>query len=452
MLAAAGWALARAAPAEASRRVALELASADTIRGVVFDSLTLRPLDGATVMIEPGGTSVTTDAQGRFTVGSAEKIRRVAVFHLLLDRTGIGSLTASVAGTPNARVMLATPSAATVWGRLCPATARPAQLRGVLFGIARAADGSTRIARARVRVSWDKGPPSATTGVRELEVRTDSVGAFYACGVPDTENVYVVAYSVEFVSGVIALAGDSLPVHKQDLVLGRVVDSATARASATGIIRGLVRDERRRPVLNAAVEIDGSDATAKTDSLGRFTFPNAPTGSRMLIARAVGYTPVAQPIEVLERGSEDVTVELTRAFVLPGVRITERERLPILRAEFEERRQSGFGVFLDSAQVAKRFNVRNIFEGIPSLEVTGRDRNSFNLYTIGGLFPGGQACPANVYLDGRRSSTEELVTLVKEWIAGVEVYVRQTTAPAQYRPLANFCGVVLVWTRQAWMK
>src|SRR5580704_7528468 len=64
-------------------------AAADTIHGVVFDSLLQRPLAGASVLAAPGGEATTTDDQGRFSINSPGRVQRLAVFHDFLDRTGI---------------------------------------------------------------------------------------------------------------------------------------------------------------------------------------------------------------------------------------------------------------------------------------------------------------------------------------------------------------------------
>ena len=427
-----------------------DMPAADTIRGIVYDSLSQRPLAGASVMVEPGGQSAMTDDAGRFTIVSPDRPTRVTAFHLTLDRTGIGSLSVALAPGMGARIILATPSAATAWQRLCPGVARPAQRDGVVFGTVRSADGATRIAGARVRITWDKGAPDVTTGVRQFEVRTDSTGAYYACGVPAIENAYIVTYAPEFMSGTIAIAGDSLPLRKLDLFAGRLANGASADPATTSVVSGFVRDPGRRPIVAATVDIDGLNLSTKTDVAGRFRFPAVPTGSRMVLVRAVAFMPTLQPVDVLERGTDEVNVELQRSVVLPGVKVTERLTVPVLRAEFEEHKRGGFGTFLDSADVTRKTNMRNLFEGIPSLEVVGHDQSAFNLFTPVMSFSG--SCPVNVFLDGRKSGTEELQALPKDLVAGVEVYVRQPNAPAKYRPTNNACGVVLVWTTYAFRR
>ena len=74
-------------------------------------------------------------------------------------------------------------------------------------------------------------------------------------------------------------------------------------------------------------------------------------------------------------------------------------------------------------------------------------QTAFRLFTQVLSFSG--SCEANVYLDGRKSGTDELQALPKDLVAAVEVYVRQPNAPAKCRPTNNACGVVVVWTKMA---
>ena len=106
----------------------------------------------------------------------------------------------------------------------------------IVFGAARTADGTTRVSGARVRATWESDAVSqAGRGARVVDARTDSIGTFYVCGVPALTDVFVMGYSVELSSGSIGLPADSLPVRRQDLILG-------ARGQ-TGTLRGVVADD-----------------------------------------------------------------------------------------------------------------------------------------------------------------------------------------------------------------
>jgi hypothetical protein len=252
--------------------------------------------------------------------------------------------------------------------------------------------------------------------------------------------VYVLGYSSTLRSGAITVPGDTLPLRRVDLVLGEFGKAAT--------IRGVVRDPRNVPLVGATIDVDGIPAQARTDANGRFTVPGVPTGSRTIAIRSVGYSPLFQPINVLEGQNEEILVEM-RATVLPGVNITAKN-VSLLQLDYEQRRREGFGTFKDSTEIVKHTSIRSIFQGIPSLVITGIDATAFSLFTPGQSMstnnPAG-GCPANIYIDGKPSDTGVLISLSKEQIAAIEVYIRQEFAPAKYLLLGNNCGVVLVWTK-----
>jgi hypothetical protein len=201
--------------------------------------------------------------------------------------------------------------------------------------------------------------------------------------------------------------------------------------------------------VGATIDVDGVDASVRSDANGRFTVPIVPTGSRTMAVRALGYAPLFQPIAVLEKQNDEIAVDML-AVSLPGVNITGRQNVSLLQLDFEQRKREGFGTFKDSTEIVKHTSIRSIFQGIPSLVITGVDARSFGLFTPGQSMSSNNpaaGCPANVYIDGKPSDLVVLSSLSKEQIAAIEVYIRQEFAPAQYLLLSNNCGVVLVWTK-----
>ena len=181
---------------------------------------------------------------------------------------------------------------------------------------------------------------------------------------------------------------------------------------------------------------------------------NVPTGSRTMGIRGVGFAPMYQPIAVLDGANDEVQVDMLPATLSP-VNITGRKNVSVTQLDFEQRRREGFGTFKDSTEIVKFNSIRSIFQGIPSLVITGVDNSAFGLFTPGQSLstpnPAG-GCPANVYVDGKPSDLSILISLSKEQIAAVEVYIRQEFAPARYILLSNNCGVVLVWTKLEFYK
>lgn len=439
-----------ATPAHASvRRFQNPAPKPDTIRGVVFDSLLHQPIPDATVQSDAGGASTMTDREGRFTLIAPDSIHRVMVFHDFLDRSGLGSLQADVtAKTSRSLLILSTPSIGTIWTNLCPGMTLEKGRSGIVFGSVRAADGQTRLAGAQVRVSWDFNAAGAAVGAaaRRTDTKTDATGSYYACGAPPNNNVYVAGYTTTSRSGAVTVPGDTLPLRRVDLVLGEEGKFAT--------IHGVVVDPHHAPLIGATIDVDGVDMEVRADTHGKFTVPNVPTGSRTLAARALPYSPMYQPIVVLEKDNDDIEVVMV-ATALPSVNVTGKQNVSTLQMDYEQRRREGFGTFKDSTEIVKFTSIRSIFQGIPSLVITGVDATAFALFTPGQSLstnnPAG-GCPANVYVDGKPSDTSVLISLSKEQIAAIEVYIRQEFAPAKYLLLSNNCGVVLVWTKLEFKK
>jgi Carboxypeptidase regulatory-like domain len=467
------------APARAlNAPVPVRRAVADTIQGIVFDSLMHAPLEGATVQADAGTATTMTDREGRFTLIAPDSIHQVTVFHDLLDRTGLGSLVKIMTPTTSrSRLILSTPSFATIWARLCPGKEMDKGHAGIVFGVARAEDARTRVVGALVRVSWDfdaasdpasaapargggsgigaaigaaVGLPGRNRPVRVpiavphlSDAKTDSTGTYFACGTPPNLNVYAAAYSSTLRSGGVTVQGDSLPLRRVDLVLGEVGKTAT--------IHGVVRGPSHEPLSNATVEIDGApDLVARTDPDGRFTLSKVPTGSRTLLVRALPYSPTFQPVAVVEKQNDEIEIDMLRQVTLPSVKVTGLQNRGLIKLDFEQRRREGFGIFRDSTEIEKLTSIRSIFQGMLSVTVAGTDESAFYLFgptkTMSTSDPA-SGCQLNVYIDGQLSDTSVLITLPQASIAAVEVYTRMEFAPAKYILLQNDCGIVLVWTK-----
>jgi hypothetical protein len=88
--------------------------------------------------------------------------------------------------------------------------------------------------------------------------------------------------------------------------------------STTGIVRGLVVDDRIVPIPDAAVALRAPDGeqTATTDAQGRFGFDDLPAGTYFISASKLNYESVQTAVEVVA-GEDDpapVRVLLTRLF------------------------------------------------------------------------------------------------------------------------------------------
>lgn len=415
---------------------------ADTVRGVVYDSLAKAPLAGALVVTNTE-VSTTTDSLGRFVIVSPGRVTRLTAVHDLLDRLGLPELTAQRAAETRWTAQLGTPSMETLWARLCTGK-RPADGRGgILFGSARASDGRTRFSGARIEVQWESIRAVRTAGdttpvYESLVARSDSLGEWAACGVQEFGAAGVLATANEFRSAGVLLPGDERPIRRVDLVLG--VPSARVTVSGT------VNDEQGQPVEGASVIIDGVEGTTLTNSSGTFTFSAVPVGSRMLQLRKIGFLPSLQRIDVIDEGVRALTAVLERGVTLDNVKVTARAYLSRDRREFDERRRAGVSQVMDSTRVEQYPLLQSALRAFPSLVVqTGRTGAEFAL--LGRLTKPGVRCRVHIWVDGVREDEDYIRLLPLENIAAVELFNSDAFAPARFRTFGDTCNTLLVWTK-----
>lgn len=437
--------------------------AADTVRGVVYDSLLKAPLQGATVIGTASGQEkalqATTDADGRFTLVATARVERLTVFHDDWERLGLTALDAvRPAGLARWTASLATPSLETLWLRLCerplPAIReRPA----IVFGTLRLADDSTRVAGASLTLGWEPdvyiedqraGKQNTSQNTTAL-TRSNAQGEFFFCGVPDAAHFGIVARGSGLASSEVLLLSDGRPVRRIDLVLG---DSAQ-RASVVGTLL----DESGMPVRDATVTIDGVPTTVTTGADGRFAFTSVPLGTRMLSARKLGYLPSVLPTEVVERSERnagrEMRVTMQRGVTLEGVKVVARRALNREVVDFNRRRLSGVARYMDNRELRNIPRIQDALRLFPSLRVNTAN-NGVDFVVLGRQMQASitttslsmSGCSAAVFIDGIQGDTQFLAVLRPESIAAIEVFSNGAYAPIRFRGFADNCAVVLVWT------
>jgi hypothetical protein len=113
-----------------------------------------------------------------------------------------------------------------------------------------------------------------------------------------------------------------------------------------------------------------------------------------------------------------------------------------MKADYEERKKLGFGIFIDTAQITPLHNTRSIFQGRQGLMIEGNPpQMTLYMYATTGY------CQPTVKIDGFTSDTQVLVDYPKSNIAAVEIYTKASLAPAKYAPIMSTCGLILVWSK-----
>jgi hypothetical protein len=87
--------------------------------------------------------------------------------------------------------------------------------------------------------------------------------------------------------------------------------------SGTGTVTGTVRDKDGNPVSGATVYVDGYPAIdTTTDTLGRFTLDNVPTGNRTIIIEKDGYKWYSQQVDIqTDQTTPAGTIQLSKSDV-----------------------------------------------------------------------------------------------------------------------------------------
>ena len=430
------------------------VAGVGSIRGEVFDSLIGARLEGAHVRVHGTSLLATTNSRGRFMLDSVPAGTRVLlVDHPALDSAGLSDLpTAVVVVTGRTtQVRVAVPSLRTLATTACAGSPPPAGSdSGIVFGSVRDAESGLRLVGADVAMSWvaverTGGRPSVVP--RERDVRTDSLGNYYVCGVASSVGVNLRASAGPFASGELQLEIGQRRLLRYDVSVSREeLESAgdTIPGSRLGLatIVGSVRAEGGAPLVDARASVLGVIGDAVTDSAGRFVLADLPSGSQMLFVRRIGYGYSASAVELRNRDTTRVSLELQAVTLLDTIRISANRWVRAELDELEQRLDRASPNRVLTAEALRGIgSVSTAFYNFPSLHVQRRP-GSVSIYMVRGA----RLCRPAVWLDGWPSSVNELDVQRPDDLIALEVYPL-FEVPLRYQQGYTGCGVVLAWTR-----
>jgi len=423
-----------------------------SIRGEVYDSLIGARLEGAHVRVHGTNLLATTNSRGRFMLDSVPAGTRVLlVDHPALDSAGLSDLPKGVlvvAGRTT-QVRLAVPSLRTFAATACAGPPAPVGGdSGIVFGAVRDAESGLRLTGATVTMSWVAvqragGQPSVVARVRD--VRTDSLGNYYVCGVASSVGVNARASAGPFASGELQLELGERRLLRHDLSVSREeLEEDTLPGSTPGLatLVGSVRAKSGAPLVDARAGVLGVIGDAVTDSAGRFVLAGLPSGSQMLFVRRIGYGYSATAVELRNRDTTRVSLELEAITLLDTIRISASRWARAELDELERRLERASSSRVLTAEALRGLGtVSTAFYNFPSLHVQRRP-GGVSVY----MLRGARLCYPAVWLDGWPSSISELDAQRPEDLFALEVYPL-FEVPLRYQQGYTGCGVVLVWTR-----
>ncbi len=429
-----------------------------TITGVVVDSLHASYLVGAEVMVEGAKSTTQTDSLGRFRIdGLVPGTYQVGVFHPLLDTLDMSLATRPfhVGADSVSIVQLGVPSAKSLIARMCEVRPRS---QGTSAVMGRVVDPETLqpVPNVDVTIAWTEIEATKAFGVRQtprlVRDSTDALGRFRVCGLPSSLNASLQAQRGTSQTAQVGIVLGDAPT---ELFLRTLLLSPTDSTATTGsaVVSGRVVLEGSASGAGTRVELAGTPAVTITDEKGEFTLRNLPSGTRVVVARHLGFAADAVEVDLSSREPKNITIRLPKyVTVMDPVLVTARRTAALDKVGFARRQRSGGGYFVGPDRLAKmRPNeLTDILRTIPGLRVEYGQGGETVTTTRGATSLTGRSC-VQYYVDdmpwqaGDAGDVNMFVS-AREVVA-VEVY-HGTSTPPQYTGLGmGNCSVIVLWTR-----
>ena len=430
------------------------------ISGVVYDSLTGRPVAGATVHLSDLDKDRTTDSIGHFEFDSLPAgTHSILIDYPTYDALGVSSLGARVDLTPAllTNVWFAVPAFETMWRQFCPHAPPQGPDARIVFGSMRADDGSgLRVDGATV--TWRGiGEAAASRG----QVQSDSSGAYAICGVINEARIVVSASSTEGASRDTTVHLSSVRIARLDLrLLPKAVLAALAADSARGVATSRYRlrvlTDRGEPIQYASVTVNGG-AVRTSDQFGEVALGAQRPKPTSTIVRRIGFEPWSGSVVFADTNSV-VTVSLKPSVETLGtVRVSAKRAAisPFVQGFYDrwEQAQKGAlsGTFIGPEELEFR-HPRKLGEMLQGLNGVRLICNEMAECSIQSTRPGslemGSGCPMAVVVDGKQIygdlTIDRLVDV--DDVMAIEVYPRGGNTPISLQYNDTKCGVVAFWT------
>jgi hypothetical protein len=435
-----------------------------SISGIVVDSVVGIPLARAAVQLVAEDTSirartVLSDSLGRYTIdGLVDGRYVIGFFHPMLDSLGLEPPVREVFVRGAAeRVDLSIPSPTRIRATIC-GPAAPGDSGAIVIGFARDARDGRPAPHVRITGEWHE-LSFTSSGIIRSTPRLASVslnnGWFAMCGVPRGGTMGLIASRGEDSSGVVEVQIPANGFARRDLYIAwapALATDTTVPAGAGTVARSVRRGDVRlhgtlrragsgEPIAGAQVVLAEGPYTT-TDERGEWALVDAPAGTRMLEARAVGLYPERIAVDVVT-GAPPIHISMhTLRAVLDTIKV-RAVHLADLRS-FEGRRRTGPGRFLGPRDVMRYpgRELSDILRMQPGVQVQRNPDGGTAIFIRGAL------CEADLYIDGNYMfTTSDVDAWVRpEHVAGIEIH-GATMAPPQFqRPLSG-CGAIVIWTK-----
>jgi len=216
----------------------------------------------------------------------------------------------------------------------------------------------------------------------------------------------------------------------------------TPAQGTAGISGQLVDRTSRQPLEGAAIAVLGTPVVLRSSPTGQFTHAGMKAGVYVMQARAVGYAPGTWVIELADRETLTVAIELEAAPIsLAGVTV-EAPTAQRGMAGFNLRRAAGRGIYVTEEDI-KRVNptrLSDLLRNVSGVRLICR-------YTGCRIRMTRNDCQPDFFLDGYSANNSTFLEMPVVGITGIEIYRTITETPVDFLRGTNTCGTIAIWTK-----
>ena len=215
------------------------------------------------------------------------------------------------------------------------------------------------------------------------------------------------------------------------------------RAQGTAGITGRLLDRAsRQPLEGAAINVLGTPLNLRSSPTGEFTRAGLKPGTYVMQVRALGYAPGSWVIELAERETLLVVIEMDAMPIdLPSVTV-EAPSLQRGMAGFALRRAAGRGVYITEEDI-KRANatrLSDLLRNVSGIRLVCR----FNGCRVR---MARNDCQPDFFVDGLSANNSTTLEMPVVGITGIEIYRTITETPVDFLRGNNTCGTIAIWTK-----
>ena len=459
-----------------------------TLSGSVFDSLSMKPLAGASIVISGSNMTAISDAAGHYALpvdSLSEGVHEIGFFHPVLDSLGIAPPTHRIAikHGVSAILDLAMPSAATLVASVCPDSQRVGA-RGLLIGEVRDADADKPLDSAIVVVMWTDiqvQTNNISKLPRAISARTDKTGIYRLCGVPPNTPLRAQARKQPKASGWIEMAIPPSGAIVQEFLIGTRPATATTSTTAGGgaavgsaavgagtsaspvgsgplgsaMLTGTVVGADGAPLEGAQVMLLGTNLSGRSDARGIFRMKELPSGTQEVEVRLLSYQPKQYMVNLAAKKESHLNAVLdTRVQVLEPRVVNARPTSDI--PGYDDRKEHATGTFMDHEFIMNNSvaSISDVFRRVAGMQVVFVNDTYTIVSNRGALANGCRS--AQFWIDGVRfdlGNEESLDDVVHPpEVAAIEVYNSGNDTPAIFQSGQYQCGTVVIWTNNGHFK